>query len=618
MNRRHSLNYIYFGLLFVLLALVHILHVSLVEQGTELNRVFYMIYAIGQCLVEVGALVLIGAWIGEKFPRFAKGVFIVGTFVLLLMHLVDFPLMRIMDMSIWYSFSIVFAESFDNFVELLRASNVQLTSWLLMGVGVVVLVMIGIFLFRITDRLSSKKPLYFSYGAASFFTLSVVAALTFFDYQIATIASAEKDAPFLKALPWKTTLLTGSYPRWNLPQSLPSKPGESWYKAKLEELDVMAVKKPNIYLFIAESIREDFITEETAPALVHFRNKELSFPRAVSGANATPYSWFSIFHSSYPFSWTDRKPKAWSLGSLPLQLLKKAGYKIHVLSASRLNFYQMDEILFGKNQNLADEFKVFADEENENHVFDVRCVDHLLQQMALAEEGHLFIVFLEGTHFDYSWPPHLKLPLRPFSKAIDYLQLTYSKDDLEGIKNRYRHAIYHIDQQFNRFLTALDAHPRQDEAVVVFTSDHGEEFFEEGRIFHASNLNAAQTRVPLYYRIPDQKAVGSFTTHLDIFPTLLEYVLGKVEPWFEGESIFHPRQKNFAISTRYNASRTPYEFLITTEDELLVTRFEKRMNIKASKALEIVSRKTQDQQLLDTSSTELQKKYQEIINTLFN
>ena len=466
MNRRHCLNYIYFTLWFVLVALVHILHVSLIEEGTALNRVFYMIYAVGQCLVEVGVLALIGAWMGERV------LFVIGTFLLLLVHLVDFPLMRIMDMSIWYSFSIVFAESFDNFVELLRASNVQLTSWLLMGAGVVALALIGLFLFRFTRRLSSKKPLYFSYGAASIFTLSALATLTFFDVQIGRIAGAKNDAPFLKALPWKTTFLTERYPKWNLPKPLSCKPDQQWYKEKLDGMKPVAVKKPNIYLFIAESIREDFITEETAPTLVEFRSKELSFPRAVSGANATPYSWFSIFHSNYPFLWTDRKPKTWSLGSLPLQLLKKAGYQIHVLSASRLNFYQMDEILFGKNQSLADEFKIFADEEHENYVFDVRCIDHLLEQMSIAEEGHLFIVFLEGTHFDYSWPPDLKLPLRPFSKAIDHIQLTFSFGVLVGFLNRYRHAIYHIDQQFNRFLTALSSHPRQDEAVVIFSCDH--------------------------------------------------------------------------------------------------------------------------------------------------
>ncbi len=618
MKRRHPLNYVYFGALFIALALLHVFHVNLVEQGTALNRLFYMIYAVGQCLFEVAALVLIVAWAGEKFPAFVKSLFIIFTFVLFLMHLIDFPLMRIMDMSIWYSFGIVFAESFENFIELLKASNIQLMSWLLMGAGVAAMIALGFWLFRISERLSSKKPFYFSYAAASLVIFSVFSILTLFDYKANSIASAEKDAPFLKALPWKTTLLTTSYPSWNLPAPLPPKPTQAWYLDTLENLEVKPLHKPNIYLFIAESIREDFITDEIAPTLSQFRKDGISFPQAISGANATPLSWFSIFHGIYPFSWKDRQLKNWSMGSLPLQLLKKAGYQIHVLSASRLNFYQMDQILFGKDKTIADDFLVLADDAHENHVFDAQCIDRLIQKMTAAEDGHLFVVFLEGTHFDYSWPKHLNLPLRPFSKAIDYLRLTYSKEDLEGIKNRYRHAIYHIDEQFNRFLTALKSHPRQDDAVVVFTSDHGEEFFEEGRIFHASNLNRAQTRVPLYYRIPHQIVTSTLTSHLDIFPTLLDHVFGKVPPWFDGESILRTRQKPFAISTRYNASRAPYEFLITTEDELLVSRFAKRADIRHSKTLEIVSRKDQQGQMLDASSDQAFEKYREILQSLFS
>jgi glucan phosphoethanolaminetransferase (alkaline phosphatase superfamily) len=595
MHRRHRLNYVYFGSFFLLLVLLHTFHISLIEESSGLNRLFYTVYAAGQCLFEVGVLVLICAWASERLPRLLTALFIVGTFVLFLIHLIDFPLIRIMDMSIWYSVGIVFAGSFDNFVEMLLATNIQLMAWLLLGIGVGGLALLGFFLFRLADQWSARRPVYFSYGMIFLATSIVIGSLSIFDYQFSPLAAAQDDEKFLKTLPWKTTLFTKSHPKWPLASSLTLRPGEAWYQEKLETLEIQPRSKPNIYLFISESIRDDFITPEVAPTLSQFRKQEISFPHAISGANATHLSWFSIFHAIYPFAWEDRQPKTWSKGSLPLQILKKAGYKIHVLSASRLNFYQMDKILFGENQYLVDDLQTFANEQQgESYMYDVKCFDHLIEQMQTSEEGHLFIVFLEGTHFDYSWPPHLTLPSRPISKAIDYMRITYSKDDLEGIKNRYRHAIYHIDEQFNRFLTALKSHPRQEEAAIVFTSDHGEEFFEEGRIFHASNLNKAQTRIPLYYRLSSQTSTPTLTSHLDIFPTLLDCVFGQTESWtswFDGESILRPKQKPFAITTRFNASRTPYEFLITTPDELLVARFEKRKEIRSSKALEIVSRK---------------------------
>ncbi len=618
MNRRHPLNYIYFGTIFVLLSLLHVFHVRLVETGSGLTHAFYMIYAVGQCLIEVSVLAFLGAWISEKFPAFAKGVFIVGTFILLLIHLIDFPLMRIMDMSIWYGFSIVFQESFENFLEMLKASNIRLMTWLLMGVGAAVLTVIGIVIFRLTDRLSSRRPLYFSYAAASIFIFSATCALTLFDFQACGIAAAQEDGRFLKTLPWKTTFFTDLHPQLKLRSSFPGRPSEAWHQEKLKEVDVAEASRPNIYLFVAESLREDFITPEIAPALAQFRTQGISFPNAVSAANATHESWFSLFHSVYPFSWEERQPKKWTQGSLPLQIFKKAGYKIHVLSASMLNFYQMDKILLGENKSLADGLHVFADEgSKESYVDDIKCIDTLIEKMQTSEEGNLFIIFFEGTHFDYSWPESHTLMGRPAVSAIDYVRLTYSKDDLEGIKNRYRHAIYHIDHLFNRFLTALQSHPRQEEAVVVFTSDHGEEFFEEGRIFHASNLNRAQTHVPLYYRLPSKKAQTQFSSHLDIFPTLIDHVFGIELPWFDGESVLRPRQKSFAISARYNASRNPYEFLITTEDELLLARFKNRNNIHESTALEIVSRKDAQGKPIKSSLDELEEKYQPILQSLF-
>ncbi len=617
MRRKHSLNYLYFGSLFVLIASLHILHVVLVDQGTILNRAFYITYATLQALFEVGMLVLIGTWVQEKFPKVLNKLFIVATFVLLLIHLVDFPLMRLMDMSIWYSFGFIFEESLDNFVEMLKASNVSIQTWILLGMAATVLVLIGLFLFKHADRLSSRRSFKFSYRAAGLFVISVISSLAVFDYSTAHFAAAQCDSKFLKALPWKTTLFVSAYPTLKLPSALALKPGQAWYEKKLETLDVKPVRKPNIYLFVAESMREDFLTPEVAPTLAAFRKENLSFPCAVAAANATHKSWFSLFHSVYTFSWGNRQPKEWSIGSVPLEVLKKAGYQIHVLSASELNYYQMDKILFGKNRGAASDYRVFS--EHEAHENDAACISELITNMESAEEGHLFIVFFESTHFDYSWPPDLHIPSRPFASAIDYIHASYSKDGVEGIKNRYRHAIYHIDQQFNRFLTALKKHPKQEEAVVVFTSDHGEEFYEEERLFHASNLNRAQTQVPIYYKLPTKAPLPTLTSHLDIFPTLLDHVFGDTvsfQGWFDGESILRPREHSFTITTRFNASRSPYEFLITTEDEMVVARFKNRDDVTHSKVLEIISHKNREEVPIHAPIDDLKARYQDIFNKL--
>jgi membrane-anchored protein YejM (alkaline phosphatase superfamily) len=104
-----------------------------------------------------------------------------------------------------------------------------------------------------------------------------------------------------------------------------------------------------------------------------------------------------------------------------------------------------------------------------------------------------------------------------------------------------------------------------------------------------------QTHVPLYFRLgtalPSRER--KISSHLDIFPTILDHVLGHTyfESWFDGESILRPSKKKFAVSTRYNASRSPFEFLIHTGKDQLIVRFDKPYNIFESHSLKIISRK---------------------------
>ena len=101
-QHQRTVNYVYFGILFVFLAFLHVYQIFLIDDDSFFHRAFYIIYAVGQCFVEVGALVLLGNFFVRKFPKSLNPIFIVLTFILFLIHIADFPLVRIMDMSIWY------------------------------------------------------------------------------------------------------------------------------------------------------------------------------------------------------------------------------------------------------------------------------------------------------------------------------------------------------------------------------------------------------------------------------------------------------------------------------------------------------------------------------------
>lgn len=616
MKEHQSINYIYFGILFLLLSILHVYHVFLIENATGLHRIFYSIYALGQCVIEVLILMAIGHFF-SRISKTLSTVFIMATFLLFLTHLIDFPLVRIMGMSFWYALDMMLAESLGNFIELLYATHTPMIYWVLAGFAAVLIPILGVVFFRGTHKLSQIKPIYFSKSIVGMSLFAAVFFLSIFDIKIGKVAAPTQTAHFLEALPWKTTLFPPAPSQLEIGQ-LPQKPSENDCLSYLKTVDFKAAKKPNIFLFIAESLREDFLTPETAPALALFRESNIAFPQAFSAANATQQSWFSIFHSVYPFYWENRQPQQWKSGSLPLQILKKAGYKLHVYSASRLQFYHMDERLFGQDTSLADTLQVFGlGEERENHENDTECIATLIEDLPSHGEGNVFIVFLESTHFGYSWPLQESLVQAP---DLDYLSLTCSNDQIEGVKNRYRNAIHFIDGLFGQFLKKLESLPGGEDAVVVFTGDHGEEFFEQQHVFHASNLSTMQIHVPLYFRLgAHRNNPRQMASHLDIFPTILNHVLGHPHfaSWFDGESILRPSKKNFALATRYNGSRSPCEFLIHTGKEHLIARFNKKDAIFKSSALEIISHRDEEDHLLDIQLDQIKNNFKLPLEMLF-
>lgn len=94
--------------------------------------------------------------------------------------------------------------------------------------------------------------------------------------------------------------------------------------------------------------------------------------------------------------------------------------------------------------------------------------------------------------------------------------------DEEGkqyIRDRYDNCIYWIDEQLERLYAQLEP-----EDVLVFFSDHGEEFWDHGGYEHGHTLYDELLRVPLIIKGPGMPAgrVDAPTSLLDVAPTVLD------------------------------------------------------------------------------------------------
>jgi hypothetical protein len=98
------------------------------------------------------------------------------------------------------------------------------------------------------------------------------------------------------------------------------------------------------------------------------------------------------------------------------------------------------------------------------------------------------------------------------------------EDERRWLVSLYDAGIASLDRQIGRLLDALERRGWLQDAIVVLTADHGEEFFEHGRALH-EQLYDESLRVPLLVRLPEglRGAVCDELVGLvDVAPTLLE------------------------------------------------------------------------------------------------
>jgi glucan phosphoethanolaminetransferase (alkaline phosphatase superfamily) len=599
--------------------------VFLIEPASGLERGIYAFYGSVQAFIEVLCMAILSSWLIHKQWKWSHRLFVFLVSLFLLCRVIDFLLVRLMDISIWHGMEFFFQDTLDNMIEMMLATTIQPAVWFLSLGLAVSFVLVGWLVFYYMHKLYVQKPLFFSSKTLfGFFVLSF-ALLACQDVVLHFCSSQPDNDIYSRALPWKRTLfmpkgdiieVTGY-----LKQSGGSLPWEG-ADSSLFSLE----RKPDIFLFIAESLREDFLTKETTPTLDAFRNNAAKFSKTLAPSNATHTSWFSIFYSTYPFHWPRHYNTEWKKGSPTLALLKKMGYEIHVYSASGMNFYSMKRVLFGDKRQNIDSLKEFQPGGVVPCDADGAAVKALCDDISSSSQkgGRLHVVFLDSTHFDYSWPQDQTV-FTPIDERVNYLKMAYQRKDLEKLQNRYRNSLRYIDNLFLSFKQKAEEVGIWDDAVVIFTADHGEEYNECGCMFHASNLSSPQIEVPLYMKFGSDSAVNwqvgsEYASTMDIFPTLFHYVLGDVSAasLFDGKSLFVDNNSSCLIGARYNGMLSPYQFYLQSNNYRMTLEFCQTKDIFHSKQLRVLGIENEKGESIPFNSCFVEANFGDALDALFS
>jgi arylsulfatase A-like enzyme len=110
---------------------------------------------------------------------------------------------------------------------------------------------------------------------------------------------------------------------------------------------------------------------------------------------------------------------------------------------------------------------------------------------------------------------------------------------LQSVEDLYDADVMSLDAQLRTLFAALDQRGVLDNAVVVVTADHGEEFLEHGHVGHNVDLYNEVITVPLMVHLPGQTQradVDDIVSLVDVAPTLLDLAGIPAPAAFEGHS----------------------------------------------------------------------------------
>ncbi|GIW40302.1 MAG: hypothetical protein KatS3mg076_0879 [Candidatus Binatia bacterium] len=113
------------------------------------------------------------------------------------------------------------------------------------------------------------------------------------------------------------------------------------------------------------------------------------------------------------------------------------------------------------------------------------------------------------------------------------------RDPLRLLEKVYDAEVKNLDRELRRFFAELERRGLLENSLVVFTSDHGEEFRDHGWMGHGHSLYEELVRIPLVVVPPgrtEPAAVDVPVSHVDIAATILDYARVDSGRGLEGKS----------------------------------------------------------------------------------
>ncbi len=319
-------------------------------------------------------------------------------------------------------------------------------------------------------------------------------------------------------------------------------PAASWFWGGLIALSLAGCAKPaqdlppNVLLIIVDTLRSDRLgcyggMRNTSPAVDALAADGVRFDRAYAASPWTLPSMASILTGLYPASHGARTKRH----RLPLAAVTLAeALSVHGYATAAV----VSHLFVGSEYRFDQGYDIFLEDHARGHAYvSTQGVTsdalRVLNEFAADSRPFFLTVHYFDPHSDYQ--PHDEVPFAPpgagrLTGGESIEEIRRLRDDITPEEREFLLAVYdeeirHTDAGIARLLRGLDVAGLTDRTLVVFTADHGEEFFEHGVIGHGRSLRETVIRVPLVFRGPG--VVGGRTivhpaSHASVTPTVLD------------------------------------------------------------------------------------------------
>jgi arylsulfatase len=303
-------------------------------------------------------------------------------------------------------------------------------------------------------------------------------------------------------------------------------------------------RAPSVVLITVDTLRADHLgcyghERATSPHIDAFAADGLLFEHCYSHAPVTSSSCASILSGFLPHETTvyENLPLPQEVETLA-ERLQRVGYRTAGVVS---NFNLRADVGWAQGFDVFDDaFEAREGVREMPERIAVHTTDRAIELIAGNRDRPLFLwVHYQDPHGPYTPPQEFAerfrdpaarpRPLEANETAsgrggIPEYQLLGAERDYHAYVSRYDGEIAYMDEQFGRLVEALREHGLYDEALIVFTADHGEGMGEHDTYFaHGENLYRGLTHVPLILKFGERWGGRRAhpVQHVDLVPTIL-------------------------------------------------------------------------------------------------